>query len=98
MSNRPVNPRAQAAFDALTASADSSPLARFTGGSADPDALRELLIALTCPLPCVGEVNDTGWHLQCEARADTALAALRQGLAPLAPTAAPALDLDLDVL
>lgn len=40
------------------------------------DALRQLLIALVCPAPCVGYVNDTGWHLGCEKRADAALEAL----------------------
>ncbi len=40
------------------------------------EALREVLIAAQCPLPCVGYVNDTGWHTECEAAADRAMAAL----------------------
>lgn len=40
------------------------------------DALRELLIALVCPAVCVGFVNDEGWHLLCEKRADAALESL----------------------
>jgi len=39
-------------------------------------ALRDVLIAVTCPIPCVGYVNETGWHKGCEARADAALATL----------------------
>ena len=39
--------------------------------------LREVLIAIVCPIVCVGEVNATGWHEVCEKRADDAIAALR---------------------
>ena len=39
--------------------------------------LREVLIAITCPIVCVGEVNVTGWHEVCEKHADDAIAALR---------------------
>jgi hypothetical protein len=42
----------------------------------DRVALREVLIGVVCPIPCVGEVNDEGWHKLCEAKADAAMVAL----------------------
>jgi hypothetical protein len=41
------------------------------------DDLREVLIAIACPIVCVGVVNVTGWHKVCEKHADDAIAALR---------------------
>lgn len=40
------------------------------------EALREVLLAITCPIPCDGVVRGEGWHRGCEKRADDALALL----------------------
>lgn len=40
------------------------------------DAIRQMLVALVCPAPCVGFVNAEGWHKLCEAKADAAMTAL----------------------
>jgi hypothetical protein len=42
----------------------------------DLDALREVLIAIACPIPCDGVVQGEGWHKLCEKYADEALEAL----------------------
>lgn len=44
----------------------------------DEDAALALLAMMGCPAPCVGVVNETGWHLECEAKARAALALLRR--------------------
>lgn len=49
----------------------------------DMAALRHVLVAATCPLPCKGyrvENPESDWHEGCEKRADDALAALRGNL------------------
>lgn len=42
----------------------------------DPEKVYELLVRITCPPPCVGFVNDTGWHKLCLDNADKAFEAL----------------------
>lgn len=37
----------------------------------------EILAKLTCVVPCVGYVNDTGWHQLCIDRAKKALEIIR---------------------
>jgi hypothetical protein len=49
----------------------------------DMTALRHVLIAATCPLPCKGyrvADYDSDWHEGCEKRADDAIAVLRGNL------------------
>lgn len=47
-----------------------------------PDVQRtfDVLAKLACPVPCVGYVNETGWHRECERKAQEAMRAL--GLHP----------------
>lgn len=46
-------------------------------GLYDREALRQVLVAVVCPAPCVGEVRpDNTWHQVCEETARAALAAL----------------------
>lgn len=42
----------------------------------DPDKLWSFMQRITCPPPCVGEVNRTGWHQECQKRAQKAMTAL----------------------
>lgn len=42
----------------------------------DPKKVYEALVRITCPTPCVGYVNETGWHKLCVARADKAFEAI----------------------
>ena len=44
----------------------------------DRESLRELLIAVYCPIPCDGFGNAESWHATCEAAADHALAELEK--------------------
>lgn len=53
---------------------------------ADEEAALAVLTKMACPAPCIGYVNDTGWHLECERKARVALAALRS---PHQPEEAP---------
>jgi hypothetical protein len=80
MSYMPQDPDALAALALLTESSPELPEGITMLGvpyrMAKREALRELLIALHCPAPCVGYVNDEGWHKTCEAAADTAIEAL----------------------
>lgn len=42
----------------------------------DPEMIWELFQKLTCPVQCVGYVNSTGWHQECQKRAQEAMEAL----------------------
>lgn len=42
------------------------------------DYLLEVLTNLFCPPPCVGYVNEAGWHNLCIAKATAALSAVRK--------------------
>jgi hypothetical protein len=42
----------------------------------DSDAVWHLFQKLTCPVTCVGYVNGTGWHQECQKRARDAMRAL----------------------
>lgn len=72
----PDDHRAGAALEALRA----GPAPRFADQPHQWDraALRQLLVAVVCPAPCVGvtEPGGKGWHAACERAADDALAAL----------------------
>ncbi|AYD86902.1 hypothetical protein I5H63_gp077 [Mycobacterium phage MilleniumForce] len=48
----------------------------------DPITVYAVLSKLACPLPCVGYVNDTGWHLDCQRRAREAMVLLGFSLPP----------------
>lgn len=45
----------------------------FTRQYKNKEEVLETLIELTCPLPCVGYINETGWHQGCIDRANKAL-------------------------
>lgn len=85
MSHTPTTDRAR---EALAALADPEPdgfgdrlmWSQFPHAGLTLKDLRELLLGLACPLPCIGVVNDTGWHLDCEARVDAAMTALAGNL------------------
>lgn len=32
--------------------------------------LREVILSMTCPIVCVGEINDERWHVSCIQRTD----------------------------
>lgn len=42
----------------------------------DPDKLWSFMQRITCPVPCIGYVNRTGWHQECQKRAQKAMTAL----------------------
>jgi hypothetical protein len=42
----------------------------------DKEKIRDFLAAVVCPLPCVGYVNETGWHNLCIQRATRAMVVL----------------------
>ena len=66
------------------------PIARFPEQAVDTQKLMEFLAELVCPPPCVGFVNETGWHQLCEQKAHDAILAL--GLTPPAVTPIPGAD------
>lgn len=75
MSYRPGSPSALAAFDLLVE--EDRPWPHYVYPSdIHVHALRELLIALVCPIPCNGVRGGEDWHLLCENKADSALMAL----------------------
>lgn len=43
----------------------------------DDSELLRVLTEATCPIVCVGYVNETGWHTECERRAVEAFRVLR---------------------
>lgn len=43
----------------------------------DDEELLDLLEKAGCPVACVGEVNETGWHNECRERAARAYWVLR---------------------
>lgn len=77
MSYYPGREKARAAYDSLRV----EPPAWFMGTDIRPafdqEDLWELLVAFYCPVVCVGEVNNEGWHRICEQVADAALNAIK---------------------
>lgn len=52
----------------------------------DWDLLREVLLGITCPVPCVGHRRaGVDWHEECEARADAAVAIVQSLGMPIWP-------------
>jgi hypothetical protein len=69
--------RAAEALAAITVPLAKHPM--LVGRGIDHDAMRDLLMSLTCPTTCAGVVNDAGgWpHSVCNARVDGALESLQ---------------------
>lgn len=42
----------------------------------DQEKLWSFMQRITCPPPCVGHVNSTGWHQECQKRAQEAMEVL----------------------
>lgn len=89
-------PKSDAAVKALNAlTVPRSPVVWYDNGrTIDPAALREMLLSLTCPVPCVGVVDSNGWHTSCLTRVENALEELE--LDPLLAAAPGTLDLPED--